>query len=217
MLETGKVRAVPAQVSEEILRADLENYTQKALQLGASQAVTIPAQRVEVDERVRLKCSIPPCGHYGRCGYCPPYTPEPEFMRKALSRYNWAILFKHDVVPVEDFSDITRYYPHGEKHQRKTMELAANIELLACADGYHFAMGFGAGSCVDSLCGGKLCKMLDSGRCPYILRARPSMEAVGIDVFDLVNTVGWPIYPCYSSVDPKSVPSAISVGIVFIH
>ncbi len=86
MLETGKVRAVPAQVSEEILRADLENYKQKALQLGASQAVIIPAQRVEIDERVRLKCSIPPCGHYGRCGYCPPYTPEPEFMRKALSR-----------------------------------------------------------------------------------------------------------------------------------
>ncbi len=97
------------------------------------------------------------------------------------------------------------------------MEIAAKIELLACADGYHFAMGFGAGSCVDSLCDGKLCKMLDSGRCPYILRARPSMEAVGIDVFGLVNKVGWTIYPCYSSVDPKSVPSAISVGIVFIH
>ncbi len=217
MLETSSVRAVPAQVREEVLRADLENYKQKALQLGASQAVIIPAQRVEIDERVILKCSIPPCGHYNRSAYCPPYTPEPEFMRKALSRFNWAILFKHDVVPVEDFSDITRYYPHGEKQQRKSMEIAAKIELLACADGYHFAMGLGAGSCVDSLCDGKLCKMLDSGRCPHILRARPSMEAVGIDVFGLVNTVGWTIYPCYSSVDPKSVPSAISVGIVFIH
>ena len=215
--ESGTIRLISAQVTEETLKKDLENYRQKALELGASQAEVIPAQWVEVDERVRLKCMVPPCPHYGLCAMCPPYTPEPEFMRKAFSRYNWAILWKCDVVPVEDFADVSRYYPHGAKHQRKTMDIAAKVETLAFASGYHLAVGFGTGSCRDSFCGGTMCKMLDSGRCPFELMPRPSMEAVGIDVCDLVNKVGWKIYPIFRSVDPKSVPGAISVGIVFIH
>ncbi len=219
MLETGKgtARVISTQVTEETVKADLENYRQKALHLfGASQAEVIPAQWVQVDERVRLKCMVPPCPHYGRSGNCPPYTPEPEFMRKAFSRFNWAVLFKTDV-PVEDFADISRYYPHGKNYQRKACEIAAKIETLAFADGYRFAIGFGAGSCRDTLCDGGLCQKLDSGRCRYILMSRPSMEGVGIDVCDLVNKVGWDIYPIYRSVDPKLVPCAVSVGITFIH
>ena len=217
MLETGKVRVMPTQVSAETLKADLENYKQKVLQLGASQVEIIPAHWVQIDERVRLKCMVPPCPNYGRCGYCPPHTPEPDFIRKALSRFNWAVLFKHNVVPVEDFADITRYYPHGQKQQRKTGEIAAQVESLAFADGYQLAVGFGAGGCRDTLCNGGLCQVLDSGRCLHILKARPSMEGVGIDVCDLVTKVNWKIYPISRSVDPKSVPCAISVGIVFIH
>jgi len=43
------------------------------------------------------------------------------------------------------------------------------------------------------------------------------MEGVGIDVFGLVAKVGWEIYPIYNRVDPRLVPCALSVGIVFIH
>lgn len=218
MTETGKrtARPIATQVTEETLKADLENYRQQALELGASEAEIIPAEWVQVDERVRLKCSIPPCPNFNRCGYCPPHVPELEFMRKAFSRYNWAILFKNDV-PAEDFADINRYYPHGRKHQLETDEIAGKVEVLAFADGYRFALGLGAGGCRDTLCNGGLCQMLDSGRCPHILMARPSMEAVGIDACDLINRVGWTIYPIYRTVDPKSVPCAISVGMVFIH
>ncbi len=212
----GTSRVISGQVAEETLKADLENYRQKALEIGASEAKVIPAEWAEVDERVRLKCSIPPCPNYGRCGYCPPHTPEPEFMRKAFSRYNWAVFFKNDV-PAEDFADVNRYYPHGRKHQRKTCEIAAKVELSAFADGYRFALGLGAGGCRDTLCNGGLCQMLDSGRCPHILMARPSMEAVGIDACGLINRVGWEVYPIYRSMEPESVPCGISVGIVFIH
>ena len=218
MTETGKrtARPIATQVTEETLKADLENYRQQALELGASEVEIIPAQWVQVDERVRLKCSIPPCPNFNRCGYCPPNVPELDFMRKVFSRYSRAILFKNDV-PAEDFADINRYYPHGRKHQLKTDEIAAKVELLAFADGYRFALGLGAGGCRDTLCNGGLCQMLDSGRCPHILMARPSMEAMGIDACDLINRVGWTIYPVYRTVDPKSVPCAISVGMVFIH
>jgi len=210
----GTARLISAQVSEEVLKADLENYRQKALQFGAAQAEVVPAQWVEVDERVRLKCYISRCVSYGRCAYCPPHTPEPEFMRKALSRFNWAVLFRKDVVPVEDFATYSR---DGAKHGRKTMEIIGKIETLAFADGHYLAVGFGAGSCWDALCGDLVCQVLDSGRCRHPYRARPSMEAVGIDVFGLAAKVGWDMYPIYNGVDPKVVPCASTVGIIFVH
>lgn len=213
---SGTARLICAQVSEKTLKADLGNYQKKAIELGASRAEVIPAQWVEVDERVRLKCSIPPCPNYNRCGYCPPYTPEPEFMRKAFSRFSWAILFAIDS-PVEDFADISRYYPHGRAYQGKAGEIAAKIEVLAFADGYRFAMGFGAGGCRDTLCNGGLCYMLDSGRCQNILRARPSMEGVGIDVCDLFMKLGWKMYPIYRGCNAAAIPTAVSVGITFIY
>ena len=214
--EAGTARLISVEISEETLQADLQRYKQKAIELGASQVEVIPAQWVPVDERVRLKCSVPPCPNYNRCGYCPPYTPEPEFMRKALGQFKWAVLFRTDV-PVEHFADITQYYPHGRNEQRKTDEIAAKLETTAFADGYRFAMGFGAGGCRDTLCNGGLCQMLDSGRCRFLLKARPSMEAMGIDGFGLAAKVGWEIYPIYNSVDPQLVPCASSMGIVFIH
>ena len=51
-----KRSAVPKTVSDEALRADLERYRRKALELGAADAKVIPASWVVVDERVRMKC-----------------------------------------------------------------------------------------------------------------------------------------------------------------
>jgi len=217
-LKTGKgvARLIPLVISEATLTTDLERYRQKAIELGASQAKIIPAGWVQIDERVRLKCMVPPCPHYGRVPFCPPGSAEPEFMRKALGRFKFAVLFKADV-PVEDFADVKRYYPHGQEHQRKALEIAARVEVLAFSEGYYFAVGFGSGSCRDTLCNGGLCPMMDGGRCPYELMPRPSMESIGIDVFSLATKVGWDVYPIYRSVDPKLVPNAIIVGIIFIH
>ena len=215
--KSGTTRLISTEVAEETLKKDLENYRQQAIELGASQAEVIPAQWVQVDERVRLKCLVGRCYNYGQSALCPPYTPEPEFMRKAFSCFRWAVLFKSDVVPIEDYVDIARYLPHGAKHARKTNEIVAKIEALAFADGYFLAVGFGCGSCRSTLCGGRLCQVLDSGQCRFLLRARPSMEAVGIDVFGLVSRVGWKIYPIYRSVNPELVPCASSVGLVFVH
>ena len=213
----GSTRQVSAQVDEETLKKDLENYRQKALELGATDAVVIPADWVQVDERVRLKCYIGRCYNYGQSAYCPPHTPEPEFMRRAFSRFRWVVLFRNEVLPIRDFTDITRYNPGGVKQGRNTLDIAAGIESMAFADGYYLAMGFGGGSCRDVLCGGGVCQALDSGRCRFPLKVHPSMEAVGINVFGLVARVGWEIYPIYRSVNPEVVPCASSVGCVFVY
>ena len=209
-------RKIAPRIEEETLKTDLEKFRQSALGLGADEAIIMPAGWAQVDERVRLKCAIPPCPNYGRCGFCPPHLPDLDFIRKALEKYRWAVLFKNNVPP-EDFTDLERYYPHGRKHQLKTDEIAAKLESQAFSQGYRFALGLGAGGCRDTMCNGGLCQMLDSGRCPHILRTRPSIEAMGIDVCDLIDKAGWTIYPVYRSMAQGVIPSGISAGMVFIQ
>jgi predicted metal-binding protein len=187
------------------------------MELGASMAHVIPADWVQIDERVTLKCSIPLCPNYGKCHFCPPHTPSPEFMRKALSRYHHALLFALEIIPVEHFSVRSIERQAATDWTRKCLEIVGTLETFVFGSGYYLALGFGQGSCRKALCGQNKCLVLDGGSCPYPLKARPSMEAVGIDVYGLVTRAGWEIYPIYRSVNPGEVPRALSVGIVFIQ
>ena len=213
----GLSRKISLQVVGEVLKRDLSAFKQKALELGASMAEIIEAGWVEIDERVRLKCSIPLCPYYNKNPYCPPNGPSLDVVRKALDRYSRALLFAFDVIPPEEFSDRALERDAVANWARKSMEVAVKIETVAFGSGYHLAMGLAQGSCMKALCGLQKCLVLDGGKCPYPLRARPSMESVGIDVYRLVTRVGWDIYPIYRSVDPRVVPRALSVGIVFVH
>lgn len=198
------------------MKRDLEIFKQKALDYGASMAEIIPADWVEVDERVRLKCAVPLCPHYGKNIYCPPHGPDIESMRKAIDRYHWAILFAMDVIPPDIFSDRSKERKGAKEWARKCHEIAGRLETLAFGEGYYLALGFGQASCRMALCGLERCLVLEGGSCPYPLKARPSMEGVGMDVYGLVTKMGWEIYPIYRSVDPGAVRRALSVGIVFI-
>jgi predicted metal-binding protein len=215
--QLGPSRAIALGVSPDQLQKDMEHFRQKAMELGASMARAIPAEWVQIDERVRLKCSVSLCPNYDKSIHCPPHTPSTEFMRKALSRYSHAILFALDIIPVENFS-VRSIQRHGAADwTRKTFEIVGTLETLAFGSGYYLAMGFSQGSCRKALCGQEKCLVLEGGSCPYPLKSRPSMEAVGMDVYGLVTRVGWEIYPIYRSVNPEVVPRALSVGIVFVY
>jgi predicted metal-binding protein len=215
--QQGVSSLITLEIPGEKLRQDLEHFRQKALEFGASMAEVIPANWVQIDERVRLKCAIPLCPYYGKNIYCPPHGPDPDSVRKALSRYSRAILFALDVIPVEDFADRSKERKAVAEWAKKGYEIVGRVETLAFGSGYYLAMGFGQVSCIKALCGQKKCLLLDGCDCPYPLKARPSMEGVGMDVFSLVTKVGWDIYPIYRSVNPREVPKALSVGIVFIY
>ena len=211
-------RALGKVVGGETLRADLERYRELALESGASGAAIIPASDVTIDERVRLKCVVPRCLRAGETPNCPPYAPDLDLVRRALSRFSWAILFKCDVEPLDDYVPGRGATKAEKRHtlsfHQKSGEVVSVLERQAYKDGYHLAMGFGGGSCKDYLCQGMICQFLDSGRCRFPHRARPAMEAMGIDVVALINKVGWEAYALLD--DLSVVPCAITVGIVFI-
>jgi len=211
-------RTLGGAASEEVLRTDLERYRAIALESGASDVAIIPADDVTLDERVRLKCVVPRCIRAGETPNCPPYSPDLDLIRRALSRFSWAILFKCNVEPVEDYAPGRGTTKAEERHvlffHQRSGEVVSLLERQAYKDGYHLAMGFGGGSCKDYLCQGLICQFLDSGRCRFPHRARPAMEAMGIDVVALINKVGWHAYALLD--DLQAVPCAITVGIVFI-
>ena len=212
----GASRKISLQTSDDILKRDLETLKQEAFEMGASMVELIPAGWVEIDERVRLKCSVPLCPHYDKNLYCPPRAPSLDLMRETVRRYAWALVFALDVIPPEEFSDRSIEKESAVKWGKKCLEITSKVETLAFGRGYYLATGFGQGSCLRILCGQERCLVLGGGKCPYPLQSRPSMESSGIDVFRLVTKVGWEIYPIYRSVDPKAVPRALSVGIVFV-
>ncbi|MGE5841049.1 MAG: DUF2284 domain-containing protein [Deltaproteobacteria bacterium] len=215
--QLGPSRAISLEISPEQLQKDLAQLEKRAMELGASMARIIPAEWAQIDERVRLKCFVPLCTNYNKSQFCPPHTPSLEFMRSALSRYQHALLFALEIIPVEHFSVRAMQKQSAGDWSRKCFEIVGAIETLAFGSGYYFATGFSQGSCKRALCRQEKCLVLEGGNCPYSLKSRPSMEAVGIDVYGLVTRVGWKIYPIYRSVNPAEVPRALSVGIVFIH
>lgn len=140
-------------------------YIKQAKRLKVKDTKIILAKSIVTAEWVRLKCQFG-CDGYGRCLTCPPYSPSPEQTRRMLADYKYALLI------------------HGDEHtdiRRIVSVLEKNIFL----DGYYKALAMAAGPC-------ELC-----ARCPKFCRhadrARPSMEACGIDVYSTVRANGLPI------------------------
>ena len=212
----------------EELRQDLLDFQEKALEFGASAAEVIPASHVVVQERVWMKCLVPRCDEAGLSPYCPPNTPQPDFMRKVFSQYQWAVVFKRDLEPIEDYVPLSETHHKelsqlwqkagGDFFHGKTGEIAGRLESYAQSKGYDLAMGFGIGRCRAAYCGQAPCAVLQGNACRHPLRSRPAPEAVGIDVFDLASKVGWDVY-MIRRIEPNlnEIPCAMSVGIVFIY
>jgi predicted metal-binding protein len=218
MQEKSQARAFGQATSPAQAAADLERLRGLAVELGASEAVVIPTSGIAVDARVRLKCTIPRCARAGETPNCPPHAPDLAVVRQALDRYSSAILFKCEVAPITDYVP-GRGVTRAEQRQvllfhKKGSDVIYGLERQAYKDGYHLAMGLGGGSCKDYLCQGMICQFLDSGRCRFPLRSRPSIEAMGIDVVKLIDHAGWAAYPLLD--DLSVVPCAITVGLVLV-
>jgi predicted metal-binding protein len=195
---------------------DLERYRKKSLELGASEAKIIKTKDIPAEEAVVLKCRIPGCYGYGICAHCPPHAPKPAELREYLKGYEWAILFIK-YVPTELLLR-DRHDKERRDAFRSIYDIVSKIEAMAFYDGYYLSFGFGAGSCKTTFCGpDKTCSLLEGEVCRFPYEARPSMEAVGINVFKMVDAAGWEIYPIGHSTRAEDIPRATLAGIVIIQ
>jgi predicted metal-binding protein len=202
---------------EQNLSGDMEKYRQKALELGASNAVIVGADRIPVDERVTMKCRIPRCFGYGVGAHCPPNAMKPAELREILKSYRWAVFFTMDVPSEVIVRNKATIKERVEVYQQM-FTIVSEVESAAFHDGHYLAFGFAAGSCRHTFCGQMPdCRAMKGEQCRFALKARPSMEAVGIDVYKMVAEAGWDIYPIGSGAAAQDVPKGTLAGIVIVQ
>ncbi len=202
--------------NEANLSQDLERYCKYALELGADEARVVDASKIPVADAVAFKCRVPRCFGYDTCAQCPPHAPKPAEIRELLKGYSYGVLLARRVsskLLKRDRNDKDR-----KAAFRSILEIVAKLESAAFYDGHYLAVGFSAGSCFSSLCDPKLgCEVLKGENCRFALKARPSMEAVGMDVYNLIASSGWDIHPYGSDADPDDIPVANLAGLVLIQ
>ncbi len=210
-------KKVTMDMNEALLTEDLERYRKKALDLGASNAKVVRADEICVDERVTLKCQIPRCFGYGASAQCPPHTLKPAELREHLKKYKWAVFFTKDVPSEIIVRDKATIKERIEVYQELS-KIVSEVESAAFYDGHYLAFGLSAGTCRHTYCGQQAeCQALKGDRCKFSLLARPSMEAVGIDVYKMVTQAGWDIYPIGSGAKAADVPKGTLGGIVIVQ
>ncbi len=177
-----------------------EKLVETALAAGAKAARIIPAHAVVVDYRVRLKCEVPRCAGYGQYLTCPPYVMDVDAFKTVISNYEWCLLVQVDAKDIDSTDkgtgriDRTVLKENRDRHRPfklKLLEIVETVEASAFKNGMRFAAGFVGGSCV--LCD-RCVEDKTFDRCRHPFRARPAMEAVGIDVFRTAENAGMPIH-----------------------
>jgi len=141
-----------------------------ATDLGFTRAHLINPRDIIIAPWVRLKCEFG-CKGFGHNLQCPPHGLPENKMRRILNSYKHAVLLEGS--------------PPGRSFHKKLLE----IEKRAFLKGFHKSLSFGAGPCpVCEECS------IDS-QCKFPEKARPSMEASGIDVFGTAKKFGIELKP----------------------
>jgi len=175
-----------------------------ARELGATAAQVFDAASIVVDDRVRLKCSVPVCRNYNVCLMCPPNVMPLDEFRNVLARFqkalivqiaydvpNWMLERIHAAKDLATLYNVEAYLKGWDQTYlvaKNTLDMiAARLEADAFKKGLKFATAFSAGKCtLCEACAGA------GNRCRNPYKARPSMEAMGIDVGETARNAGLP-------------------------
>lgn len=156
---------------------DLQVWCDRAKELGADDVTPIAPVQVVTADWVRMKCQFG-CDGFGDCLTCPPNSPTPRQTRDLLDEYRRALLL---------VKGPNRGYDESDERDLSLRKTATDLEYELFFAGYYKAWTMPCGPCEE-------CQECDTSRpCVHPERARPSMEACGIDVFATVRNAGWQI------------------------
>ena len=134
---------------------------------------------IVVSEWVRMKCMYG-CGDYGRNASCPPNTPPVDECRDFFRGYSDCVVFRF----AKQFDEPKDRHSWSTEVARRLLELEREVFLA----GYHKAFLLFMDNC-------HLCAECADSRaaCRNKPMARPTPEAMGVDVFATVRKLGYPI------------------------
>lgn len=161
----------------------------EASELGCSRTSLLWTEDIVFDPRVTLKCKQNLCTHYGNNFMCPPYVQENIDYFQCVNKYKIALLIQKEKELQANLSteEIAAEY---KTLFLDILDIILSLEKRAFNLGFTFSMGLGSGNC--KLC--DACAAKTGGQaCINPQKARPSMEAVGIDVLRTCAGANFPL------------------------
>lgn len=142
-----------------------QQLIQDAVDLGSVKVKVIPVRDITLGQWVRLRCQFG-CSHFNQRFTCPTFTPTSDEMNDILMDYSRAL-----VVEAPRSTDVHH--------------IILGLENRFKARGFFKAFGLDALPC--NLC--EVCTI--ETQCKYPEKARPTMQACGIDVSQTLLNIGW--------------------------
>ncbi len=140
----------------------------------------IHARHIRVAQWVRFRCMFG-CPQYGKSGTCPPNVPSIDECRQMISEYVEAAVF-HFEKSVEKPED-------RKPWSRAVLPRLVELEREVFLSGYYKALLIPFEGCgVCDTCS------VNRTECKNPRLARPGADALGIDVYATVRSVGYPIH-----------------------
>ncbi|MCC6221912.1 MAG: hypothetical protein IT201_00270 [Thermoleophilia bacterium] len=169
---------------------------------GAARAKPIHTGTVAVDERTVSAAHRPDCDESCSSLMSPPSCPTVGELRAWLAGYECGVLVQVETTATPglaalhqgaagwccELAALRRTGAYGEVVAplwRRLHDVVSGLEREAMRRGYYLAVGFVAGDC-------ELCATCDPSRlCRNPLEARPSLEAMGVDIGRMLADAGW--------------------------
>lgn len=140
-----------------------------------------PEKDIFIEQWVRFRCMFG-CGNYGKSGSCPPAVPSVAECREAIMGYRTAILI-HQTIPFESRES---YEEMSNQLHAKLLEAERQLFLA----GYYKALLLSHTDC--HICAS--CRANGNREnCVCKTKSRPSVEAMGIDVYKTARSAGYEI------------------------
>lgn len=187
----------------------------------------VSPEDIVVGEWVRWKCVFG-CKGYGKHLSCPLHVPGPQQTREMLKEYKKAYLVHFKGIPgikeLDPDEVPTNWHAFLASLILRIHNTVYELEQHAFYSGYYKALGFDAypcyycEECVAEQSKGPV-DVSFKRDCRHAEKVRPSMEAVGIDVFATVRKLGLPIevIPCKDNQYGKFMhPNFDSYGLLLI-
>jgi len=206
-----------------------ESLRQVAFKAGAKDVKIISINDIILDQRVRLKCMIPPCSQSGLCRHCPPHGYSVEKTKQIIEKYNSGIFFSVEVenkkIANEKIGEAHRNHKFDDNGRLAVLggyfllifQISALIRKKAKDNGLK-AFCFAASNCKEVICYFyNDCRVLAQNKsCRHPDLSMPSMESAGMDVFKMAANAGWPIYPIGEQSSFSDIPYGLLCGLVLL-
>ena len=188
----------------------------------------IDPRDITVRAWVRWKCRFG-CKNFGKHFCCPPYVPSPAETRVLLGEYRRAYLIHfRGVLEMERVSPgnvPSEWSKYRARFVIRIHDAVYELEQCVFYQGFYKAFAFAAypcsycNECIVSQSAGVVDLSLKRA-CRHMEKVRPSMEAVGIDVFSTVRKLNLPIevIPCEDNVHGRIMHTHLnSYGLLLIE